>query len=140
MGLRSHALLLEAGVDIAQIIKDEGFYVKERKFTVPGTNHAINKFGTTKPVELPTDIERERVAVQLTFIERIVSPAFYSTNEANAIVHGLSGIPDTEPVLFVGNHQLVGQDTFTLVNAVMREKKFLLRGLAHPLLVSKPCF
>eukprot|EP00210_Caulerpa_lentillifera_P001865 g1794.t1 len=136
MGLRSHALLLEAGVNIAQIIKEEGFYVTERKFTVPGTQHAINRFGSAKPVELPTEIERKRASEQFVYIDRLVSPVFYSTNKNNEIVYGLSGVPDTGPVLFVGNHQLVGQDTFTLVNAIMREKKFLIRGLAHPLVAS----
>eukprot|EP00210_Caulerpa_lentillifera_P009404 g8965.t1 len=136
MGLRSHALLLEAGVNIAEIIKEEGFYVKERKFSIPGTQHAINAFGTVKPVELPTKIEQKRVRERFMNLDRFVSPVFYSTNIFNEVVYGLNGLPNTRPILFIGNHQLSGQDTGTLIKTLLEQKNILLRGLAHPLVAS----
>lgn len=54
---RSHALLQEAGVDLAEIAKEEGFYTTRRIMSVPITRRTKDSFGTAEPVELPTDIE-----------------------------------------------------------------------------------
>ena len=54
---RSHALLQEAGVDLADIMKEEGFYTARRMMSVPIKKRSKRSFGTAEPVELPTDIE-----------------------------------------------------------------------------------
>lgn len=64
------------------------------------------------------------------------SPVIFSTIEEGRIVRGLSGVPDDGPVLLVGNHMLLGIDMLPLVTEFMREKRIVLRGMAHPILFS----
>lgn len=52
--------------------------------------------------------------------------------ENGKIVEGLAGVPDEGPVLLVGNHMLLGMDLSSLCEAFLREKKILVRGVAHP--------
>jgi len=51
------------------------------------------------------------------------------------VVSGLEGIPDERPLLFVGNHQLLGADMVSLVDHLLKERSILLRGLAHPVIM-----
>lgn len=82
MGLRSHALLQEAGIDLVQILKEEGFYVTQRRFTSQnGSRPELNQFGTASPIELPTDVEFERISSVISRNNIFTSPVFYSTNE-----------------------------------------------------------
>lgn len=60
------------------------------------------------------------------------SPVMLSTMEDEKIVTGLNGIPKEGPVLFVGNHMLMGLDLFILLLQFLKEKKIILRGLGHP--------
>lgn len=88
MGLRSHALLQEGGVDLVQILKEEGFYVTERRFTTQnGRQPRINAFGTPDPIELPTEIERQKAGQRFSFLSVLTSPVFYSTTEDDKFVH-----------------------------------------------------
>ncbi|CAM9851569.1 unnamed protein product, partial [Phaeothamnion confervicola] len=78
---------------------------------------------------------RERGAL----LERLTSPVFLSVTPSGRVVHGLGGIPDKvrgkggRPLLFVGNHQLLGADLPLLIGRIHREKGILPRGLAHPI-------
>ncbi|MFQ6662168.1 hypothetical protein Gotur_030070 [Gossypium turneri] len=58
--------------------------------------------------------------------------SLFSTMENGKIVKGLAGVPDEGPVLLVGNHMLMGMDLSSLCEAFLREKKILVRGVAHP--------
>ncbi|KAG8487066.1 hypothetical protein CXB51_020753 [Gossypium anomalum] len=58
--------------------------------------------------------------------------SLFSTMENGKIVKGLAGVPDEGPVLLVGNHMLLGMDLSSLCEAFLREKKILVRGVAHP--------
>nr|XP_043621836.1 acyltransferase-like protein At1g54570, chloroplastic [Erigeron canadensis] len=60
------------------------------------------------------------------------SPVMLSTLEDGTIVSGLTGIPNDGPVLFVGNHMLMGLDLFILYLQFLKEKHKMLRGLGHP--------
>ncbi|KAL8226689.1 hypothetical protein R6Q57_016521 [Mikania cordata] len=60
------------------------------------------------------------------------SPVMLSTLEDGKIVTGLGGIPSDGPVLFVGNHMLLGLDLFILFLGFLKEKRIMLRGLGHP--------
>lgn len=60
----------------------------------------------------------------------------FSTLEDGKIVRGLGGIPTEGPVLLVGYHMLMGMELIPLVETFLKEKKILLRGMAHPSLFS----
>ena len=51
---RSHALLQEAGIDLVQILAQEGFYVTRRRLTAPIAQRGRGSFGLAAPIELPT--------------------------------------------------------------------------------------
>ncbi|KHG23190.1 hypothetical protein F383_03446 [Gossypium arboreum] len=48
------------------------------------------------------------------------------------IVQGLAGVPNEGPVLLVGYHMLMGLELSCLIEAFLREKKIMVRGIAHP--------
>lgn len=56
----------------------------------------------------------------------------FSTKEDGSIVRGLSGVPDEGPVLLVGYHMLMGLELAPLMEQFLREKKIMVRGIAHP--------
>lgn len=56
----------------------------------------------------------------------------FSTMEDGKIVQGLAGVPNEGPVLLVGYHMLMGLELSCLVEAFLREKKIMVRGIAHP--------
>lgn len=58
----------------------------------------------------------------------------FSTLKDGTIVRGLSGVPNKGPVLLVGNHMLMGMELNSLYEGFVREKKAVLRGMAHPVL------
>ncbi|CAD7704397.1 unnamed protein product [Ostreobium quekettii] len=137
---RSHALLQEAGVDLVEIMKEEGFFVTERCLSCQPTAGVpkINNFGRPGPVELPTPIERDRAAGPLKVLARLTSPVFFSTMDDGRIVQGLSGLPASRPLLVVGNHQTFAPDMAMLVDELLKEKGILVRGLAHPFVSRTP--
>lgn len=59
---RSHALLQEAGVDLVQILREEGFYVQRRTMSAPVRSRSREAFGAAMPIELPTRIELDKLA------------------------------------------------------------------------------
>ena len=54
MPLRSHALLQEAGVGLAEIMEEQGFYTKKRTLSAPLKARSKLSFGEAVPIELPT--------------------------------------------------------------------------------------
>lgn len=62
------------------------------------------------------------------------SAAMFSTLDDGNIVRGLGGVPNEGPVLLVGYHMLLGLELSSLVEAFLREKNIMVRGLAHPML------
>jgi len=56
----------------------------------------------------------------------------FSTLRDGTIVKGLDGVPSEGPVLLVGYHMLMGLELPGLIEGFLREKKVLVRGLAHP--------
>ena len=61
---RSHSLLQESGVDLAAIIREEGFYVTRRRMSAPQAARGRDSFGSAAPIELPTPPELDRFASQ----------------------------------------------------------------------------
>ncbi|PSC68099.1 Acyltransferase chloroplastic [Micractinium conductrix] len=135
---RSHALLQEGGVDLASILEEEGFYVRERCMSAPISKRTATSFGVAAPVELPTPKEVQRYAEQATaFGRRLASPVFISTAPGGARCLGLSQIPVGRPLLLVGNHQTLALDLGVLTEQFLKEQGVLLRGLAHPAIFSQ---
>ncbi|KXZ52840.1 hypothetical protein GPECTOR_8g223 [Gonium pectorale] len=151
---RSHALLQEAGVDLAALVAEEDFYVSRRRLTRPNKPPAAAAaaaggrrprpapggaaFGTPGAIELPTPGELHRAAKEanLDSFRALVSPVFLSTDGPTGRVQlGLGGLPapGSGPVLFVGNHQLFAPDMPLMVEHFLRERGQMLRGLAHPM-------
>ena len=50
----SHALLQEADVNLAQVMKQEGFYVTKRRMSAPVKKRLKASFGSANPIEKPT--------------------------------------------------------------------------------------
>ena len=61
---RSHALLQETGVNLVDIIREEGFYVRQRRTSAPAKGRREGTFGSALPIELPTEPEMDRAAQQ----------------------------------------------------------------------------
>ena len=136
---RSHALLQEGGVDLVQILKDEGFFAMERQLSAPLAKRSNRRsWGTAFPIELPTEIELKRSG-ELTKLSRtLTSPVFISTDAEGRRAFGLDNVPTPSdlgydrPVVFVGNHQSLALDMGIFVEEVLKERSTMLRGLAHP--------
>lgn len=62
----------------------------------------------------------------------LVATIMLSTLEDGTIVKGLAGIPSEGPVLFVGNHMLLGLDKIPLMFRILSERNIHVRGMAHP--------
>lgn len=54
---RSHALLQEAGINLVQIMREEGFYVERRIMSATASKRGRGSFGEASPIELPTPRE-----------------------------------------------------------------------------------
>jgi uncharacterized membrane protein YgcG len=59
---------------------------------------------------------------------------FISSGPDGRRVLGLSAIPEGRPLLLVGNHQTLALDLGLIAEQFLRERRLLLRGLAHPVI------
>jgi hypothetical protein len=103
---------MEAGVDLVNILKDEGLYVTRRQLSNGTASRTATDgggagFGRPVPIQLPTarEVEKDTEGFVST-INKLTSPVFYSTAEDGQVIRGLGGIPTTRPLLLIGNHQL----------------------------------
>ena len=65
---RSHALLQEKGVSLVDIIREESFYMRERRMSAPMKSRQEVSFGSALPIELPTEAEMDRAAQQCALL------------------------------------------------------------------------
>ena len=118
--------------------------MSERVLSNGGTSTSASSsgstaFGTYHPVQLPTPKELELDTEGIvSMISRFCSPVFYSTDEEGNVMRGLGGIPDTRPLLLIGNHQFFALDMYPMIAEFLKEKKVLPRGLAHPVVFAGP--
>jgi hypothetical protein len=88
---------------------------------------------TLPPKEILDRVIEKRVKPQR---ER-ASPVFFSTDSVTGKRRkGLSLVPSNDrdrPLLFVGNHQLFGQDLGMIISQLIEERGIAPRGLMHPI-------
>jgi pimeloyl-ACP methyl ester carboxylesterase len=87
---------------------------------------------TLPPKEVTKAVIQKRVKPQR---ER-TSPVFFSTDSVTGKRRkGLSLVPSNsdKPLLFVGNHQLFGQDLGLIISQLIEERGIAARGLMHPI-------
>ncbi|KAK8589382.1 hypothetical protein V6N13_088233 [Hibiscus sabdariffa] len=116
-----HTLLLEESLNLLTIIKGTCKYRHSRK------RDFISDF-------LPPSMSEFRYAFDVVagYMRFASGAAMFSTMEDGKIVQGLAGVPNEGPVLLVGYHMLMGLELSCLVEAFLREKKIMVRGIAHP--------
>uniref|UniRef100_A0ACD5UG21 Uncharacterized protein n=1 Tax=Avena sativa TaxID=4498 RepID=A0ACD5UG21_AVESA len=117
---QGHSLLMEYDFNLLTVIKGVNVYRRGQKRDVvldylPPTSSEFKKtFGD--------DFKQ---------FHQLLSPVMLSTLQNGKIVRSLAGVPDKGPVLFVGYHQLMAMEVSSLVEGFLREKKAVVRTLAH---------
>eukprot|EP00977_Amphora_coffeiformis_P017277 scaffold5535_cov180-Amphora_coffeaeformis.AAC.16 len=84
----------------------------------------------------PNDIRQTRERI-LTPMKAFTSAVFYCTDSNGGHHEGLVHVPrpnGQRPVLFVSNHQLVGLDSWLVVNELLEQCGIFTRALTHPFL------
>ncbi|XP_048537912.1 phytyl ester synthase 1, chloroplastic-like [Triticum urartu] len=117
---RGDRLLMEDGFNLLTVIKGVKMYRRGRQWD------CVNDFLS------PTLSEFNRTfGEDFKLFHQLLSPAMLSTMKNGKIVHGLAGVPDKGPVLFVGYHQLLAIEWAALIEGFLREKKTVIRTGAH---------
>jgi pimeloyl-ACP methyl ester carboxylesterase len=122
----SHAALQESGVDLMEILRLNGFAPRRASDPTP-----LSKDESFTP---PSPKELEKAFDGLNGLRSVVSPVFFSTRDDGTIIPGLAAVPfeENRPVLLVGNHQTIAPDLGFIIEAFIKERGVLPRGLAHP--------
>ncbi|KAJ6848674.1 acyltransferase-like protein, chloroplastic [Iris pallida] len=121
-----HTLLLEDGLNLLSVIKSTSMYRRSNQ------HDFVTDYLPPTKSEFRQEFDRDSRLFSLA-----TSPVLFSTLENGNIVRGLGGIPDKGPVLFVGNHMLLGLEIGPLYEAFLREKNIIIRALAHPFLFTQ---
>ena len=124
-GGASHAALQESGVDLMEILRLNGFAPRRASDPVSLTKDELH---AAVPEEL------EKAFDGGNGLRSVVSPVFFSTRDDGTIIPGLGAVPfeENRPVLLVGNHQTIAPDLGFIIEAFIKERGVLPRGLAHP--------
>ncbi|KAG0468473.1 hypothetical protein HPP92_017801 [Vanilla planifolia] len=121
-----HTLLLEDGINLFTVIKGLNLYRHSKLIDF------VNDYLPPTIGEFKRTFEQNNRPFQLA-----TNPVLLSTLSSGRIVEGLSGIPNEGPVLLVGYHMLVGLELLPIYEAFLREKRIIIRGMAHPSLFSR---
>ncbi|TVU20888.1 hypothetical protein EJB05_30489 [Eragrostis curvula] len=118
-----HTLLLEDGMNLLSVIKGANMYRRgrQRDFVSDYLPPSLSEFKKT--------FDEDHKLFHLA-----LGSVMMSTLKNGKIVRGLGGVPDQGPVLFVGYHALMGIELSPLYEEFLREKKTVVRGMAHPVL------
>uniref|UniRef100_J3KZU5 Serine aminopeptidase S33 domain-containing protein n=2 Tax=Oryza brachyantha TaxID=4533 RepID=J3KZU5_ORYBR len=117
----SDRLLMEESFNLLTVIKGSSMYRQGKQ------RDAVTDF-------LPPTLSefRRTYGVDFKLLHHLLSPVMLSTLRNGKIVRGLAGVPDKGPVLLVGYHQLLAMEITSMAEEFLREKKAVLRTLAHP--------
>ncbi|XP_019089571.1 PREDICTED: acyltransferase-like protein At3g26840, chloroplastic isoform X1 [Camelina sativa] len=118
-------LFLEDGVDLVTIIKCSYYYRRGKSLDY------VSDYIPPTPFELKEYEESQR------WLTAITSPVFLSTLDNGTLVRSLAGIPSEGPVLYVGNHMLLGTELRPAAIHFLKEKNISLRGMAHPVMFTR---
>ncbi|KAF9605405.1 hypothetical protein IFM89_016982 [Coptis chinensis] len=118
-----HTLLLEDGMHLLSVLKGT------LKFRRSRHHDYISDY-------VPPSLTEFRIHEQSIGLSLATSPVMLSTLDDGKIVRGLAGVPNEGPVLLVGYHTLMGLEVVPLLEEFLREKKVVVRGMAHPMLFS----
>ncbi|XP_021845114.2 phytyl ester synthase 2, chloroplastic isoform X2 [Spinacia oleracea] len=121
-----HFLFLEDGVDLVYTIKGTCFY-RRGKILDCGKDYVP-----------PTPSEFRRGVRQYWLFGPATAPVMLSTLENGEIVNGLAGFPCDGPTILVGCHLLAGVELIPLVSSIFEQKNIVVRGMAHPIIFTKP--
>ncbi|CAO2837150.1 unnamed protein product [Amaranthus hypochondriacus] len=118
-----HTLLLEDGINLLTVIKATRKYRRSRRLDY------VTDF-------MPPSLSEYKFGFDQYsgWLQYCTSPVMFSTLDDGRIVQGLSGVPSEGPVLLVGYHMLMGFELQGLIEGFLRERKIMVRGLAHPAL------
>lgn len=86
----------------------------------------------------PNDIVKAVIEKRVVPQREKTSPVFFSTDPITGKRRkGLSHVPSSKnkPLLFVGNHQLLGQDLGMIISELLEERGISARGLTHPMAI-----
>ena len=121
----SHAALQESGVDLMEILRLNGF--APRRASDPVSLTKDESFTPPSPKEL------EKAFDGLNGLRSVVSPVFSAraTTERSSRAWAVP-FEENRPVLLVGNHQTIAPDLGFIIEAFIKERGVLPRGLAHP--------
>lgn len=120
-----HTILLEDGINLLSIIKGTNKYRRSKRL-----DYVLDFLPPSKS-EFKKAVEDNRWYLNFT------GSVMLSTMGNGKIVRGLAGIPCEGPVLLVGYHMLLGLEIVPLVEEYLRQRKILLRGIAHPTLFTQ---
>ncbi|XP_010241345.1 PREDICTED: acyltransferase-like protein At1g54570, chloroplastic [Nelumbo nucifera] len=122
----AHTLFLEDGINLLTIIKATSTYRRSHR------HDYVSDFIPPTATEFKKAVDQDNVLFHLA-----TSSVMLSTLEDGKIVRGLAGVPNEGPVLLIGYHMLLGLELPPLVEAFLREKKIMVRGMAHPVVFTK---
>ncbi|XP_023635620.1 acyltransferase-like protein At3g26840, chloroplastic isoform X2 [Capsella rubella] len=118
-------LFLEDGLDLLTIIKCSYYYRRGKSLDY------VSDYIPPTPFELKEYEESQRL------LTAVMSPVFLSTLDNGTIVRSLAGIPSEGPILYVGNHMLLGTELRPAAIHFLKERNIPLRGLAHPVMFTR---
>ena len=98
--------------------------------------HAPNVDPVTEWTLPPDHVVDDVIEKRVKPARERTSPVFFSTDPVSGKRRrGLSRVPTdkNKPLLFVGNHQLFGQDLGLIISELLEERGIVARGLAHPM-------
>ncbi|CAO2162464.1 unnamed protein product [Urochloa humidicola] len=117
----TNRLILDDNINLLTVIKRANMYRRCRKldFVTDYLPPTLSEFKKTFDEDFKSYL-------------CLLSPVMLSTLTNGRIVRGLVGVPVKGPILFVSYHSLLAMDLAPICEEFLREKKRVVRVMAHP--------